>query len=131
MITVKDLTKKEEFPYSTKDKNGRLRVAAAISVRDDWKQRISALVEVGVDAIVVDTAQGHSQFVLDLVSEIKNEFPNLDVIAGNLATLQATEDFNKSGDDCVKRGIRAGSSCTTRNLVGVVDRQLSAVIDYD
>lgn len=129
LITVKDLTKKEEFPYSTKDKNGRLRVAAAISVRDNWKQRISALVEVGVDAIVVDTAHGHSQFVLDLVSEIKNEFPNLDLIAGNVATPEATEDLIKSGADCVKIGIGAGSSCTTRIIAGVGVPQLSAVID--
>ena len=129
LITVKDLTKKEEFPYSTKDKNGRLRVAAAISVRDDWKQRISAIVEVGVDAIVVDTAHGHSQFVLDLVSEIKNEFPNLDLIAGNVATPEATEDLIKSGADCVKIGIGAGSSCTTRIIAGVGVPQLSAVID--
>jgi len=129
LITVKDLTKKEEFPYSTKDKNGRLRIAAAISVRDDWKQRISALVEVGVDAIVVDTAHGHSQFVLDLVSEIKNEFPNLDLIAGNVATPEATEDLIKSGADCVKIGIGAGSSCTTRIIAGVGVPQLSAVID--
>ena len=129
LITVKDLTKKEEFPHSTKDKNGRLRVAAAISVRDDWKVRVSALVSVGVDAIVVDTAHGHSQFVLDLVKEIKNEFPSLDLIAGNVATPEATEDLIKSGADCVKIGIGAGSSCTTRIIAGVGVPQLSAVID--
>jgi IMP dehydrogenase len=129
LITVKDLTKKEEFPHSTKDKNGRLRVAAAISVRDDWKERVSALVSVGVDVIVVDTAHGHSQFVLDLVKEIKNEFPSLDLIAGNVATPEATEDLIKSGADCVKIGIGAGSSCTTRIIAGVGVPQLSAVID--
>ena len=129
LITVKDLTKKEEFPHSTKDKNGRLRVAAAISVRDDWKERVSALESVGVDAIVVDTAHGHSQFVLDLVKEIKNEFPSLDLIAGNVATPEATEDLIKSGADCVKIGIGAGSSCTTRIIAGVGVPQLSAVID--
>ena len=129
LITVKDLTKKEEFPHSTKDKNGRLRVAAAISVRDDWKERVSALLSVGVDAIVVDTAHGHSQFVLDLVKEIKNEFPSLDLIAGNVATPEATEDLIKSGADCVKIGIGAGSSCTTRIIAGVGVPQLSAVID--
>lgn len=129
LITVKDLTKKEEFPNSTKDKNGRLRVAAAISVRDDWKERISALVNVSVDAIVVDTAHGHSQFVLDLVKEIKSEFPSLDLIAGNVATPEATEDLIKSGADCVKIGIGAGSSCTTRIIAGVGVPQLSAVID--
>jgi IMP dehydrogenase len=129
LITVKDLTKKEEFPHSTKDKNGRLRVAAAISVRDDWKERVSALVSVGVDAIVVDTAHGHSQLVLDLVKEIKNEFPSLDLIAGNVATPEATEDLIKSGADCVKIGIGAGSSCTTRIIAGVGVPQLSAVID--
>jgi|TARA_B100001093_G_scaffold487788_1_gene524390 IMP dehydrogenase len=129
LITVKDLTKKEEFPFSTKDKNGRLRVAAAISVRNDWKERISSLVDVSVDAIVVDTAHGHSQFVLDLVKAIKKEFPDLDLIAGNVATPEATEDLIKSGADCVKIGIGAGSSCTTRIIAGVGVPQLSAVID--
>ena len=129
LITVKDLTKKEEFPFSTKDKNGRLRVAAAISVREDWQERIKALVEVGVDAIVVDTAHGHSEFVLKLVKEVKKEFPNLDLIAGNVATPEATEDLIKAGADCVKIGIGAGSSCTTRIIAGVGVPQLSAVMD--
>ena len=129
LITVKDLTKKEEFPLSTKDENGRLRVAAAISVREDWRDRIKALVKVGVDAIVVDTAHGHSQFVLDLVKKIKKEFPEVDLIAGNVSTAQATEDLIKSGADCVKIGIGAGSSCTTRIIAGVGVPQLSAVMD--
>ena len=129
LITVKDLTKKEEFPLSTKDKNGRLRVAAAISVREDWRDRIKALVKVGVDAIVVDTAHGHSQFVLDLVKKIKKEFPEVDLIAGNVSTAEATEDLIKSGADCVKIGIGAGSSCTTRIIAGVGVPQLSAVMD--
>ena len=129
LITVKDLTKKEEFPFSTKDKNGRLRVAAAISVREDWQERIKALVNVGVDAIVVDTAHGHSEFVLKLVKEVKKEFPNLDLIAGNVSTPEATEDLIKAGADCVKIGIGAGSSCTTRIIAGVGVPQLSAVMD--
>jgi len=129
LITVKDLTKKEEFPFSTKDKNGRLRVAAAISVRDDWKDRIQALANVGVDAIVVDTAHGHSEFVLELVKKVKKEFPVLDLIAGNVATAEATEDLIKAGADCVKIGIGAGSSCTTRIIAGVGVPQLSAVMD--
>ena len=129
LITVKDLTKKEEFPFSTKDKNGRLRVAAAISVREDWQERIKALVNVGVDAIVVDTAHGHSEFVLKLVKEVKKEFPYLDLIAGNVATPEATEDLIKAGADCVKIGIGAGSSCTTRIIAGVGVPQLSAVMD--
>ena len=129
LITVKDLTKKEEFPFSTKDKNGRLRVAAAISVREDWQERIKALVNVGVDAIVVDTAHGHSEFVLKLVKEVKKEFPNLDLIAGNVATPEATEDLIKAGADCIKIGIGAGSSCTTRIIAGVGVPQLSAVMD--
>ena len=129
LITVKDLTKKEEFPFSTKDKNGRLRVAAAISVRDDWKDRIQALANVGVDAIVVDTAHGHSEFVLELVKKVKKEFPVLDLIAGNVATGEATEDLIKAGADCVKIGIGAGSSCTTRIIAGVGVPQLSAVMD--
>ena len=129
LMTVKDLTKKEEFPFSTKEKNGRLRVAAAISVREDWQERIKALVNVGVDAIVVDTAHGHSEFVLKLVKEVKKEFPNLDLIAGNVATPEATEDLIKAGADCVKIGIGAGSSCTTRIIAGVGVPQLSAVMD--
>ena len=129
LITVKDLTKKEEFPFSTKDRNGRLRVAAAISVRDDWKDRIQALANVGVDAIVVDTAHGHSEFVLELVKKVKKEFPVLDLIAGNVATAEATEDLIKAGADCVKIGIGAGSSCTTRIIAGVGVPQLSAVMD--
>ena len=107
-----------------------MRVAAAISVRDDWKQRITALVEVGVDAIVVDTAHGHSEYVLDLVTErLKKHFLNLDLIAGNVATAEATEDLIKAGADCVKVGIGAGSSCTTRIVAGVGVPQLSAIID--
>ena len=129
LITVKDLTKKEEFPFSTKDKNGRLRVAAALSVRDDWQDRIDALVKVGVDAVVMDTAHGHSQFVLDLVKKIKNKFPNLDLIAGNVATSEATQDLISAGADCVKVGIGAGSSCTTRIVAGVGMPQLSSIID--
>ena len=129
LITVKDLTKKEEFPFSTKDKNGRLRVAAAISVRDDWKDRIQALANVGVDAIVVDTAHGHSEFVLELVKKVKKEFPVLDLIAGNVASAEATDDLIKAGADCVKIGIGAGSSCTTRIIAGVGVPQLSAVMD--
>ena len=129
LITVKDLTKKEEFPFSTKDKNGRVRGAAAISVRDDWKDRIQALANVGVDAIVVDTAHGHSEFVLELVKKVKKEFPVLDLIAGNVATAEATEDLIKAGADCVKIGIGAGSSCTTRIIAGVGVPQLSAVMD--
>ena len=129
LITVKDLTKKEEFPFSTKDKNGRLRVAAAVSVRNDWKDRIQALANVGVDAIVVDTAHGHSEFVLELVKKVKKEFPVLDLIAGNVATAEATEDLIKAGADCVKIGIGAGSSCTTRIIAGVGVPQLSAVMD--
>ncbi len=129
LITVKDLTKKEEFPFSTKDKNGRLRVAAAISVREDWQERIKTLIKVGVDAIVIDTAHGHSKFVLKLVKEVKKEFPNLDLIAGNVATPEATEDLIKAGADCVKIGIGAGSSCTTRIIAGVGVPQLSAVMD--
>ena len=80
LITVKDLTKKEEFPHSSKDKKGRLRVGAAVSVREDWQDRISALVKVGIDVIVVDTAHGHSVYVLDLVKKIKKKFPKVDII---------------------------------------------------
>ena len=82
-------------------------------------RKIKALIKVGVDAIVVDTAHGHSEFVLKLVKEVKKEFPNLDLIAGNVATPEATEDLIKAGADCVKIGIGAGSSCTTRIIAGV------------
>ena len=129
LITVKDLTKKEEFPHSSKDKKGRLRVGAAISVREDWEERISALLKVGIDVIVVDTAHGHSVYVLDLVKKIKKKFPKVEIIAGNVATAKATVDLIKAGADCVKVGIGAGSSCTTRIISGVGVPQLSAVID--
>ena len=129
LITVKDITKKEEFPHSSKDKKGRLCVAAAVSVREDWSERISALVGVGIDAIVVDTAHGHSVYVLDLVKKIKKKFPKLEIIAGNVATAEATIDLIKAGADCVKVGIGAGSSCTTRIVSGVGVPQLSAIID--
>ena len=129
LITVKDLTKKEEFPHSSKDKKGRLRVGAAVSVREDWQERITALVKVGIDVIVVDTAHGHSVYVLDLVKKIKKKFPKVDIIAGNVATAKATVDLIKAGADCVKVGIGAGSSCTTRIISGVGVPQLSAVID--
>ncbi|GIT10069.1 MAG: hypothetical protein CM1200mP31_2380 [Candidatus Neomarinimicrobiota bacterium] len=129
LITVKDITKKEEFPHSSKDKKGRLCVAAAVSVREDWSERISALVKVGIDAVVVDTAHGHSVYVLDLVKKIKKKFPKLEIIAGNVATAEATIDLIKAGADCVKVGIGAGSSCTTRIVSGVGVPQLSAIID--
>ena len=129
LITVKDIIKKEEFPHSSKDKKGRLRVAAAVSVRDDWSERISALVKVGIDVVVVDTAHGHSVYVLDLVKKIKKKFPKLEIIVGNVATAEATTDLIKAGADCVKVGIGAGSSCTTRVVAGVGVPQLSAIID--
>ena len=102
LITVKDLTKKEEFPFSTKDKNGRLRVAAAISVREDWQERIKALVNVGVDAIVIDTAHGHSEGVAEAVTRIKKLSNAIQVVAGNVATAEATKALIDAGADAVK-----------------------------
>jgi len=125
LITIKDIQKKKEYPNANKDKYGRLRVAAAVGVGNGI-ERAAALVGAGVDVIVVDSAHGHSQGILDLVSAIKERF-EVDVVAGNVATAEATRDLIKAGADAVKVGIGPGSICTTRIVAGVGVPQISAI----
>ncbi|MDX1795075.1 MAG: IMP dehydrogenase, partial [Hydrogenovibrio sp.] len=127
MITVKDMEKSSEHPYACKDSNGRLRVGAAVGTGADTPERVSALVKAGVDVIIVDTAHGHSQGVIDRVKWVKENFPQIDVIGGNIATAEAALDLLEAGADAVKVGIGPGSICTTRIVSGVGVPQLSAI----
>ena len=128
LITVKDIQKKEDFPNACKDENGRLRVGAAIGVNNDSIDRAKALLDADVDVIVIDTAHGHSSGVLDSVKNIKKAVGDLDIIAGNVATSEGTKALIDSGVDCVKVGIGAGASCTTRVVAGVGMPQLSGIM---
>lgn len=127
LITVKDIIKNTEFPNANKDSEGRLRVGAAVGVGEGTDERVRALVEAGVDVIVVDTAHGHSQGVLDRVKWVKTHFPEVQVIGGNIATAAAALDLAKAGADAVKVGIGPGSICTTRIVAGVGVPQLTAI----
>lgn len=127
LITVKDIQKSSDFPNACKDDQGRLRVGAAVGVGAGTDERVDALVKAGVDVIVVDTAHGHSQGVLDRVSWVKQNYPDLQVIGGNIATAQAALDLVKAGADGVKVGIGPGSICTTRIVAGVGVPQITAV----
>jgi len=129
LITVKDIQKNEKYPNATKDKHGRLIVSAAVGIDLSTMDRVAALIEKHVDAIVVDTAHGHSQSVLDVVQKIKNKYPNIDLIAGNVSTSLGTKALIDNGADIVKIGIGAGSSCTTRIIAGIGTPQLTAVLD--
>ena len=129
MITVSDIKKTTDFPKAAKDDQERLIVGAAVGVGKGTTDRISALVKAGVDVIVIDTAHGHSQGVIDRVKKTKKDFPNLEIIAGNIATAQAALDLAKAGADCVKVGIGPGSICTTRIVAGVGVPQFSAISD--
>ena len=129
LITVKDIQKKEDFPDACKDGNGRLRVGAAIGVAADSIERAGALVDADLDAIFIDTAHGHSNGVLSLVERIKDAFSNVAVIAGNVATDTGTKALIDAGADCIKIGIGAGASCTTRVIAGVGVPQLTAIMD--
>ncbi|AEM78119.1 IMP dehydrogenase [Thermoanaerobacter wiegelii] len=129
LITIKDIEKAIEFPNAAKDGKGRLLVAAAVGVGKDMMDRVKALVEAGVDAIVIDTAHGHSKGVLEAVSKIKEKYPDLQLIAGNVATAVATRDLIERGADCVKVGIGPGSICTTRVIAGVGVPQITAIYD--
>jgi len=128
LITFKDIQKRKKFPNACKDKFGRLRVGAAVGISEDTIERVRELVKAGADVVVVDTAHGHSQGVLDIVKKIKMNF-NVDLIAGNVATAEGTLDLIKAGADCIKVGIGAGSICTTRVIAGVGVPQMTAVID--
>ncbi|PEA52864.1 IMP dehydrogenase [Bacillus pseudomycoides] len=129
LITIKDIEKVIEFPNSAKDKQGRLLVGAAVGVTADAVQRIDALVKANVDVIVIDTAHGHSQGVLDKVREVREKYPNLNIIAGNVATAEATRELIEAGANIIKVGIGPGSICTTRVVAGVGVPQLTAVYD--
>ena len=129
MITVSDIKKTSDFPKAAKDDQERLIVAAAVGVGEESSERISALVDAGVDVVVIDTAHGHSQGVIDRVKKTKKDFPNLEIIAGNIATAEAAIDLAKAGADCVKVGIGPGSICTTRIVAGVGVPQISAITD--
>lgn len=127
LITVKDIQKSHDHPLACKDSKGRLRVGAAVGVAEGTDERIAALVEAGVDAIVVDTAHGHSQGVLDRVKWAKTRYPKLQVIGGNIATADAALALVDHGADCVKVGIGPGSICTTRIVAGVGVPQITAI----
>ncbi len=128
LITIKDIEKAIKYPNAAKDSKGRLRVAAAVGIGQDMLERVSALVEAGVDAIVVDTAHGHSVRVLQAVSQIKEKYPDVDLIGGNVATGEAVKDMVAAGADCVKVGIGPGSICTTRVVAGIGVPQVTAIM---
>ena len=129
LITVKDIIKRRQFPNSNKDEHGRLRVAAAVGVEAETKVRVSALIDAGADAIVVDSAHGHSQGVLDTVAEIRDAFPDAQIVGGNVATAEGARALVERGVDAVKVGIGPGSICTTRVVTGVGVPQMTAIHD--
>jgi IMP dehydrogenase len=129
LITIKDIQKKIKYPYACKDAHGRLRVGAAVGVGADVEERLERLTKAGIDLVVVDTAHGHSQSVLDKVRDIKSRYPDLEVVAGNVATPEATLDLIKAGADAIKVGVGPGSICTTRIVSGAGVPQLTAVSD--
>ncbi len=129
LITYKDITKAKDKPMACKDSKGRLRVAAGVGVTNDTLERMEALVNAGADAIVIDTAHGHSKFVIEKLKEAKARFPEVDIVVGNVATGAAAKMLVEAGADAVKVGIGPGSICTTRVVAGVGVPQLSAVYD--
>lgn len=129
LVTYKDITKAKDKPFACKDSKGRLRVAAGVGVTSDTFERIDALVAANVDAVVIDTAHGHSKGVLETLKEIKRRYPDLEVVVGNIATAEAAIDLVKNGADGVKVGIGPGSICTTRVIAGVGVPQLSAIYE--
>lgn len=127
LITYRDITKIQDYPHACKDDKGRLRVAAGVGVTSDTLQRVSALVDAGVDAIVIDTAHGHSANVVNTLKAVKESFPEIDVVVGNIATGEAAEYLIAAGADGIKVGIGPGSICTTRIVAGVGVPQLTAI----
>ncbi len=128
LITIKDIEKVMKYPHSAKDANGRLLCAAAIGVTADVLDRSAALIDAGVDALVLDSAHGHSANIIRTVSKVKEAFPDIQVIAGNIATPEAAEALIKAGADCVKVGIGPGSICTTRVVAGIGVPQITAIL---
>ena len=129
LITVKDIKKKMEFPNACKDAKGRLRVAAAIGVAKDTDERVKALVEAGVDALVVDSAHGHSKAVIATVERVKTNYPEVDLIAGNVVTSEGARALISAGADAIKVGVGPGSICTTRVVAGVGVPQVTAIMN--
>ena len=129
LITFKDIIKNRLRPNACKDKYGRLRVAAAVGVTNDVLERVAALVKVSVDAIIIDTAHGHTKGVIDLLKKVKTSFPELDIVVGNIATGAAAQALINAGADAVKVGIGPGSICTTRIIAGIGVPQLTAIMD--
>jgi IMP dehydrogenase len=129
LITVKDIQKSQDFPFACKDERGQLRVGAAVGTGDGTEERIAALVEAGVDVIVVDTAHGHSAGVIERVRWAKQRYPQIQIIGGNIATAEAAIDLADAGADAVKVGIGPGSICTTRIVAGIGVPQITAVAD--
>jgi len=127
LITIKDIDNQLEYPNANKDQNGRLIVGAGVGVGEDTLDRIAALVQAGVDIIGIDSAHGHSKGVLDKISEIRNAYPDLDIVGGNIVTAEAAEDLIKAGANVLKVGVGPGSICTTRVVAGVGVPQLSAI----
>lgn len=129
LITIKDIEKTRQYPNSAKDQKGRLLVGAAVGVAKDTLERVQALIDAQVDVIVVDTAHGHSQGVIDTVKELKKSFPEMEIIAGNVATAEGARELAKAGADAVKVGVGPGSICTTRVVAGIGVPQISAVYE--
>lgn len=129
LITAQDIVKAEESPDATKDKNGRLRVAVAVGVKSDDLDRAEACIKAGADALVVDIAHGHADFAMDMVRALKQRFPNIDVVGGNIATADGVRDMVEAGADAVKVGVGAGSICITRIVTGFGVPQLTAIAD--
>ncbi len=129
LITIKDIEKIRKYPWSCKDEFGRLRVGAAVGVGPDREERVDALLKAGVDVIIIDTAHGHSNRVVEAVAETKGNFPQVELIAGNVATAEGARDLIKAGVDAVKVGVGPGSICTTRVIAGVGVPQMSAIMD--
>ncbi|CUS78176.1 IMP dehydrogenase [Candidatus Kryptonium thompsonii] len=129
LITFKDIQKKKKYPNACKDELGRLRVGAAVGIKSDTIERVEELKKAGVDVIVIDTAHGHSKGVIEMLKKIKKKFPELDVVAGNVATGEATLELIKAGADAVKVGIGPGSICTTRVVTGVGVPQITAIMN--
>ncbi len=129
LITIKDIEKNYKYPHAAKDSRGRLLVGAAVGIARDTFDRVQALLKAGIDVLVVDTAHGHSMAVVETVSAIKQKYPDIELIAGNVATAEATEDLIKAGADAIKVGIGPGSICTTRIVAGIGVPQITAVSD--
>ena len=129
LITIKDIEKSRQYPNSARDDNNRLLVGAAVGITNDMFERVDALVKAKVDVITVDTAHGHSKNVLNAIKELKEKYPDLQIIAGNVATADATRDLIEAGADAIKVGIGPGSICTTRVVTGIGVPQITAIID--